>query len=282
MTATKYVYPISNGTKNGVIATDALSAEITASTIATALDYVVTVGDAVEIWFKAAISGIDQTTLTLIVSMHEGEPLKPEPTEVVVREEIYKTQSQYRAKGLNLNITALQGEKNWVDLSFPYHCNIFSCQYIHKDYMEGDVIDVIIAPDTLIGAITANVDIGDTVINVQPTVIDNLKIGYRVNLFTGVTSEEIGECIAIDSVNNQITVSKAATMPYMAGGPTYVRMNYYMVEDLALRDKHAMELGKDLIGGSLLPANRVLRLIYTNNEGTTVNKMFSLVLEIKF
>lgn len=282
MSATKYVYPISNGTKNGVIATDSLSAEITSSTIATALDYVVTVGDAVEIWFKAAISGVDQTTLTLLVSNHEGESLKPEPTEVVVREEIYKTQSQYRAKGLNLDITAMQGEKNWIDLSFPYPVNIFSCQYIHKEYMEGDVIDVVISPDAIIGAITANVAAGDTVINVQPTVIDNLKIGYRVNLFTGVTSEEIGECIAIDSVNNQITVSQGSTMAYMAGGPTYVRMNYYMVEDLVLRNRHAMELGKDLIGGSLLPANTVLRLMYTNNEGTMSNKMFSLVLEIKF
>ena len=75
MAATKYTYSISTDFPNGVVATDRLTVEIQDSTIITALDYINTSGDDCDIWFKAAISAGDETTLNGIVAAHSGEPL---------------------------------------------------------------------------------------------------------------------------------------------------------------------------------------------------------------
>lgn len=55
-----------------------LDQEIRTSSIITALDYISTVGTAVDIWFKDALSGPDQTTLSSLVTAHVNAPLPEE------------------------------------------------------------------------------------------------------------------------------------------------------------------------------------------------------------
>jgi len=72
--STKYVYPVSD-TANDLVDVGSLTQEIADSTIAIALDYIAVDGVDVDIWFKAAISGAEETTLDGIVAAHTGEPL---------------------------------------------------------------------------------------------------------------------------------------------------------------------------------------------------------------
>jgi len=74
MAATKYTYSISGDFPNAKVATDKLSDQIEASSIATALDCINTHGDDCDIWFEDALSGADQTTLDGVVAAHDGEP----------------------------------------------------------------------------------------------------------------------------------------------------------------------------------------------------------------
>lgn len=71
----KYTFSISNDTLNSIVDSGSLTEEIQTSTITTALDYINKELDDCDIWFKAALSGTDQTTLSGVVSTHTGEPL---------------------------------------------------------------------------------------------------------------------------------------------------------------------------------------------------------------
>jgi len=82
MASTKYTYSIQNDFPNHKIDSDRLTQEIRASAIITALDYIHTVTDDCNIWFKDALSGGDETILDGLVAAHTGEPLTP-PTQQV-------------------------------------------------------------------------------------------------------------------------------------------------------------------------------------------------------
>jgi hypothetical protein len=75
MPATKYTYSIFSDFPNHIVATDRLSQEIRASSIVTVLQGINTIGDVCDIWFAAALSGPEQTTLNGLVAVHSGTPL---------------------------------------------------------------------------------------------------------------------------------------------------------------------------------------------------------------
>lgn len=76
--STKYTYSIQNDFINQKVATDRLNQEIGESTITIGLDYIATSNDDCDIWFKSALSGGEQTTLSGVVSAHSGEVLSIE------------------------------------------------------------------------------------------------------------------------------------------------------------------------------------------------------------
>jgi hypothetical protein len=279
----KYTYAISTGTPNGAVAEDSLKKEIQDSTISVAIDFINTSGDVLDVHFKAALSANDQITLTLIVNNHDGEPLEDPIQTVIVREETAGvTQGEYQARSFEMQIDNAQGTTKEYDIVFPYAVSVFSAYFVCKSHHSRDIVEAIIAPDTIIGAITSDVSIGDTEINVQQSVIDNLKLGYHVKLFNGVDADDLGQVIAINKLENKITLENATTFSFSASSPTYVMMNIYFVKNFVLADAYRLDLGKDIIGGSALPANVPLRLKYTNREGTTTDKYFNIVLEYKY
>jgi hypothetical protein len=103
MSDSVYTYSIQNDFPNHVVATDRLTQEIQQSSIVTALDYINTNADACNIYFKAALSGTDQTTLNGIVAAHSGVPLAVSasasigPVPVVVNGYVTTTSTGYTA-----------------------------------------------------------------------------------------------------------------------------------------------------------------------------------------
>lgn len=70
---TKYTFSVATDFTAGVQPTR-LTAEITASSIVTPLDHIDTSGDVCDLWFDAALSGADETTLAAVVAAHDGTP----------------------------------------------------------------------------------------------------------------------------------------------------------------------------------------------------------------
>lgn len=75
----KYDYTIATAFPNALVDSDRLKQEIQASAIVTALDYIGTADGVCSIWFKAALSGGDQTVLDGIVAAHSGAPFAQPP-----------------------------------------------------------------------------------------------------------------------------------------------------------------------------------------------------------
>lgn len=103
MAQTKYTYSIATDTANapnGSLAADALKQEYENSSIITALDYITSLGDVLDIYTKDALSTGDKTTLDSVVSAHTGVALEPDPTNVKVQQE-----PPFAAKTIEVNGT---------------------------------------------------------------------------------------------------------------------------------------------------------------------------------
>ena len=97
------------------------------------------------------------------------------------------------------------------------------------------------------------------------TVIENLKVGYYVNVFTGVTSYDCGCCIGIDTITS--TILTEITVPETISPGNYIRMSIRNIDSYILSNKLQKVLGSGKLGSSYIPANTILRLTYINNNG---------------
>ncbi len=190
-----------------------------------------------------------------------------------------ETGGTFQASGFEFNIQAGAGVQKFT-VSFPHGISLFSAEWICKAGMDNDVIDFIITPDTIIGAIIAPVSIGENSISVSPTVLANTKVGRELTLWDGINTENLGRVIDIDQALSIVTMEKTTTKAFSPLSPTYVKQNIFMARDVYLEDQGRFEVGKDIIGGSYIPANYPLELRY--NNVSTLAKKFRAVLELKY
>lgn len=185
-----------------------------------------------------------------------------------------RTGGNYKGYGLKMDIGADLGDYS-MDFSFPYPISLTSTEFTPSNDMIGDCFDVLVAPDTIIGAITSNVSTDDTIINVSPTVVQNLKIGYLLK----INGDTVGYVIAINTANNTVTISDPIVNPHIAG--TLVSMSVELTKDIWLHGESRVELGANDIGGSYLPANTNIRFTY-HNYAPGIAKTFYAILEFRY
>lgn len=165
----------------------------------------------------------------------------------------------------------VSGEITTTIKTFPFPTGLIDVHFTTTEDMEGDILHADIGLDTIIGAISNDVSIGATGvevgITVSQTVLDNLKVGYNVRLFDGVNQAELNKCTAIDLATNTITVENG---PYhntfSASSPTYVQMTVEMLQDFTLGHAQTYRLGMNTVGASYIPAYTPGSFSYTNND----------------
>jgi len=153
--------------------------------------------------------------------------------------------------------------------SYPMPISVIEAQFVSATENTGDSWTWVIAKNTTVGAITANVTIGDTTINASQTVVDNINIGYKMNLFDGVNSVDLGRVLSKDTDTNIITVEHASTENFSAASPTYIRMSIVFMENAEFGHPWLLVYGEGKIKSSYVPANTVITVEYTNNTGVT-------------
>ena len=104
MPATKYTYDVTNDTLNGKVNLVDIENEVHTSSIVTAFDRRestggtingdVLTGGSLDLWFKDALSTGDQTTLSGIISAHQGNPT-PEVTQVEITNTPFEEKQAY-------------------------------------------------------------------------------------------------------------------------------------------------------------------------------------------
>ncbi len=265
-TLTKYTKSLSGDFSSG-FNQDKFVKEIHASSIDIALDRVDVSGDNVDIWFKDVLNSGNQTTLDSVVSAHDGIP-EIKASTVKIQEETTKTGGRYKCDGFE--ISAAASEITSKTITFPIPISILSASWTSRTENDGDIVDALIGKDTDIGTITSAVAVNDIILDVSQGVIDNIRIGYYVNIDT----ESLGRVIAIDKTNLKITMDKVATITHNSGAS--VLMTIKMLINVVLTDGQTMSIGESSIGGSYIPANMDFKVMYDNKTASAKKFRFNV------
>ena len=189
-----------------------------------------------------------------------------------IRVEHYKTQGQTQFQSWEVAVPTTTGTYS-TDISFPFDVNLIRGRWFNKQEFDGDSVEFVVAEDTAIGVITANVAQGDTVINVSQTVVDNTKVGFYVKC----QGQDWGRVVDIDSDLLTITIETPASAAITATGSDYVLQTVKFVPHIFLEGSETMMVLEGGIGSSFLPKDTILTIKYHNNTGTA--KVYSAILE---
>lgn len=198
---------------------------------------------------------------------------------VKIIEEDGVTQGIYKFHGYIKNIpSGPQGNVTTLTHTWHYPITLINGWFISGTDTTNDKIDLVVAENTVIGAITAPVYTGNTEISVTSTVLTNISKGYFVNITDGVHVDELGEVISIDQLNSKITVCDAATHTFSPLSPTYVRMSVKVIEDFYIPiEKQRYAFAEKKVGGKYIPTGIPLKIKYTNQNGNA--KVFAYNME---
>jgi hypothetical protein len=153
----------------------------------------------------------------------------------------------------------------YEDYRWDYPIEIMTVNWVTDTSNIGDIVDGYVAPDTIIGAITENINIGDTIIHVSSSVLLYIKIGYEVNITNGVNNIFMGEVKNLDFVNNTLLCTIAASDNI--NSPAYVQMTIHNIMNMHLQPG-TTNLATKSIAASLLTKETKARIKYTNNGDT--------------
>jgi hypothetical protein len=164
------------------------------------------------------------------------------------------------------------------DISWPFNISIMTMNFQPSEDNIGDIINGFAGPNTTIGIITANITQNVSVLNVNSTVIQNIKTGYIVNLTDGIENIIMGQCIHIDKVNSRITCDIPSSINLSAG--SYLQVSRQIIKNIKFKSNNTIEIANKILTSSSFPANTIARLIYTNNSNT--DKIFSFFTEYEY
>lgn len=184
-----------------------------------------------------------------------------------------KTGGHYKAQGFQHDFPP--GLSSFV-FQIPYPIALLAAEFNGHSSNSGDSFSFSIGENTVIGSLTSDVAVNDTVINVSSTVISNISVGRYLKLDDGINNDE-SLVIGVDEENSTVTLNDQVLNSYLASTPTYCKMNIKMVENLELDNGVRYELGTSKIGGSYIPANTNFTLHYNNVGGSNVR--FKPILE---
>lgn len=161
------------------------------------------------------------------------------------------------------------GSISYHDYSWPYDIILWKTRLYVPSALVGDNFDIIVDPYRVVGYLTTNANAGDTVLNVSATVTSNVVPGMNVVLDANAESPPEKEeyiCVGRDLDNNTITISSPLLYNYSAG--QIVQRNIYLVRNFRFYlDRVLHEFGDKGFKGKLIPANTVMTMRYTNNDG---------------
>ncbi len=184
----------------------------------------------------------------------------------VIAEEI--STGYFESQHIPMNIpSGTPGDITEHDVTWPMDILLWKTYLTPTPDMIGDFISVLAAPETTVGAITAPVNIGDTVLNVSSTVTDNVWRGFLITLDDGTNKDVLGRCTAVDAGAGTITVTTPTSFGFAIGTP--VKISIYVLDSIYIADTNIIDIGAKGFRGKRVDDGTILRIYYTNNSGTS-------------
>lgn len=226
-------------------------------------------------YFKVVFknSGVAQTKFTLQVIYHTNRHPNmystTQDTTVKIEEESNnKTKGRFRTHGFSVAASATA--TTTYDFSFKYDIAPLVIKFRTNESHRGDVINLFIAPNVTVGAVTQTATSGNNYFYITPASFDWLTVGCVCRITTGVVTDELGDVIDIDYSTGKVTVENNLTNTFSAGA--YVQMSVCVMRNYIISEPGDHSIGDSKIGASYIPKGQLVRLVYTNNSNT--DKLF--------
>ena len=180
----------------------------------------------------------------------------------IIQSEPGFTNGFYKVEGFSLTIPA--NSSAIKDISWPYNIAVMTINLQPSTENTGDYINAYAGPDTTIGVNTETIGQNVSVINVNSTVLQNIKLGYTVSVVNNTQNINMGECIAIDTNNSRITCNIVASEGIGPG--SYIKVSRQIMKNITFTSNNIINLANKNVSSTSFPANTIARLIYTNNS----------------
>lgn len=190
---------------------------------------------------------------------------------------------QFQHTSLRMNVEAGDpGSKSVFEFSWPMNIQIWRTEFIPGPEHKGDTINVYIDPDRTIGVLTQNANIGDTELYISSSAFGypGLIRGIEVKLTDGTQVQDVGRLIGYDSATFKMIIEKPLEYNFAALG-TYFQVCLHIVKDAYISQALVpYSIGQKGISAKSLPADIILRIIWTNGSGAA--KDVALIIEYNY
>lgn len=203
---------------------------------------------------------------------------------VSIKDDDGNTQGYYRATGYSMDVTGPTGSISEFEIGFNYPVMIYAVTLLPKTDNILDYITCLAATHTKAGVILSQVDgvtgPTGTTMSVNPTVTNNVKVGWLAHLRDGPTGtlEDIGEIIKVNSPTGTIKTSVGPTGTFASMSDFLISVPRFV--DIPLMSDHPIAMGMATAGGSYAPPSVRLKIKYYNHDGK--DKTFCFIIEIKY
>lgn len=205
---------------------------------------------------------IDLNSIAIIQRVSRTDIIALEPTD-----------GWFQAIGFTMDIPAgTPGDITSLDKIWPGNLTLWTVTLFTDDINAGDLLSIIPAPDTVIGALIADVNISDTSMVVSSTVLDIVVRGLNITIYDGVNRNELGMVTVLDSLTNTVSFENPLTNDFFVGA--VILFNVRVIKDYEFSTlSHKFKFGAKGFKGKDVPANTIIRFYYTNNDGAA-KKLF--------
>jgi hypothetical protein len=165
--------------------------------------------------------------------------------------------------------TGPEGSTTKYTYSYDINVAITQGDFIYNSDQQNDVISIVISPPTPVGYCTPSVPAeGATTIYASTTALNAYQKGYHLQLLdgSGHLSSEV-KIMSIDKTAGTLTVKPGIALQSVItnAGPVYLKLNKYMVFNHVLGPPAHLSTGQSVLSASVLPANFIVTIAYTNN-----------------
>lgn len=186
--------------------------------------------------------------------------------EVKIQEETIPTGGHYQEH--SYKITCPPSQSTAIDISFPYDIGVVAVYTLVDEKHRGDIIQLDIGPDTIVGPLNATTAVEDTVIDVGLSSVQLLYVGLWFRLWTPpATFSTYTRVIAVDRDAGTVTLESPVGAVYSSTN-TYMQVVTRPVVHMEISAPGRYGIGENKIGASHIPANTVMRVTYTNVSTT--------------
>lgn len=186
--------------------------------------------------------------------------------EVKIREETVTTGGHYQEQ--SYKISCPPSESTSIDISFPYDIGVIAVYALADERHRGDIVQLDIGPDTIVGELGTTTTATDTVVHVGLAAVELLHVGLWLRLWTPpATFSSYTRIVSVDKQAGTVTLEHAVGAIHTSTD-SYVQVVTRPVPHMEISSPGRYGIGENKIGASHIPAHTVMRVTYTNVSAT--------------